>query len=59
MSWSDGHLTQAVIHSKSGVPCNIVYGEKHWEFETEAGKSYPLTRANKYASQANEQFMTV
>ena len=48
MSWSDGHLTQAVIHSKSGLPCTVVCGDQTWEFNTTAGKSYPLTaRANK------------
>ena len=47
MSWNDGHLTQAVIHSKSGLPCKVVCGDQSWEFDTTAGKSYPLTLANK------------
>ena len=29
MSWDDGRLTQAVIHSKSGLPCRVVCGEQH------------------------------
>jgi len=47
MNWDDGHLTQAVIHSKSGLPCRVVCGNKIWEFNTTAGKSYPLTLADK------------
>ena len=47
MSWDDGHLTQAVIHSKSGLPCKVVCGDQTWEFNTTAGKSYPLTLASK------------
>jgi len=43
MSWDGGCLTKAVIHSKSGLPCKVVYGDKTWEFNTKAGKSYPLT----------------
>ena len=38
-----GHLTHAVIHSKSGLPCRVVCGDKSWEFNTKAGKWYPLT----------------
>jgi len=47
MSWDDGRLTQAMIHSKSGLPCRVVCGDKTWEFNTTAGKSYPLTLAQK------------
>ena len=43
MRWDDGRLTQAVIHSKAGLPCRVVYGDQIWEFKTRAGKSYPLT----------------
>jgi alpha-L-fucosidase 2 len=42
MRWNDGRLTQAVIHSKSGLPCRVVCGDKSWEFNTTAAKSYPL-----------------
>ena len=45
MSWDDGRLTKAVIHSKSGLPCRVVCGDKSWELNTTAGKSYPLTLA--------------
>jgi len=43
LSWDNGRLTQAVIHSKSGLPCKVLYGDTSWEFSTKAGKSYPLT----------------
>ena len=43
MSWEGGPLTRAVIHSKSGLPCKEVCGDQSWEFNTKAGKSYPLT----------------
>ena len=45
MSWKDGRLTKAVIRSKSGLPCRVVYGDKTWELNTAAGTSYPLTLA--------------
>jgi len=47
MSWESGRLTQAVIYSKSGPPCEVVCGDKSWEFNTKAGKSYPLALAQK------------
>jgi alpha-L-fucosidase 2 len=47
MSWNNGHLTKAVIRSKSGLPCRVAYGDKTWEFNTKAGNSYPLTLAKK------------
>jgi len=42
MSWEDGRLTRAVIHSKSGQPCRVVYGDSTWELETTAGRPYQL-----------------
>jgi alpha-L-fucosidase 2 len=45
MHWSEGRLAQAVIHSKSGLRCRVVYSGKTWEFNTTAGESYPLTLA--------------
>jgi alpha-L-fucosidase 2 len=47
MSWEDGCLTKAVIHSKSGLPCRVVCGDDSWELNTTAGKSYPLTLAQR------------
>ena len=45
MTWKNGQLTSAVIHSKSGLPCKVVYGKKSWEAGTEAGKMYYLDHA--------------
>jgi alpha-L-fucosidase 2 len=45
VTWKDGRLTQAVIHSKSGLPCRVVCGDKVWELTTSPGTSYPLTMA--------------
>ena len=42
MSWADGRLTKAVIHSKSGLPCRVVCGDQSWALNTAAGKSYSL-----------------
>jgi alpha-L-fucosidase 2 len=42
MSWKDGRLTEAVIHSKSGQPCRVVYGDRTWDLETTAGRPYQL-----------------
>jgi alpha-L-fucosidase 2 len=42
MSWKDGQLTEAVIHSTSGQPCRVVYGDKSWDLETTAGKPYQM-----------------
>lgn len=47
LNWTAGRLTKAVIRSKSGQPCKVVYGKETWEFKTKAGKSYPLTLAKK------------
>lgn len=45
LSWQDGRLTKAVIRSKSGLPCRVVYGDQTWEFTTKAGQAYPITLA--------------
>ncbi len=42
MSWDNGRLTKAVIHSKSGLPCRVVCGDQTWDLTTAPGKSYPL-----------------
>jgi alpha-L-fucosidase 2 len=43
ISWNEGRLTRAVIRSKSGLPCRVVYNAKVWEFETKVGGSYPVS----------------
>jgi alpha-L-fucosidase 2 len=42
MTWTQGRLAHAVIHSKSGLPCRVVYNGTSQEFETKAGESYPI-----------------
>jgi alpha-L-fucosidase 2 len=45
MAWENGRLVRAVIHSRSGLPCKVVYGGQTWEMETKAGTSYPILPA--------------
>jgi len=45
ITWKNGRLTKAVIHSRSGLPCEVVYGDKTWNLETRAGNAYPITPA--------------
>ena len=40
--WKDGLFVNAVVRSKSGQRCKVVYGDQTWEFPTEPGKSYPI-----------------
>ena len=47
LGWKNGRLTMAVIRSKSGLPCRVMYAKQTWDFETKAGESYPLTLAEK------------
>jgi alpha-L-fucosidase 2 len=47
MSWHDSRLKKAVIYSKAGLPCRVVWGDKTWEFNTTAGKSYPFSLPEK------------
>ncbi|MGE9269854.1 MAG: glycosyl hydrolase family 95 catalytic domain-containing protein, partial [Verrucomicrobiales bacterium] len=42
LSWKDGELIAATVHSKSGEPCEVVYRDRRWTMETEAGRSYPI-----------------
>ena len=46
MNWDGGRLTKAVIYSKAGLPCRVVCGDQAWEFDTLAGRSYPLAFAS-------------
>ncbi len=40
LTWKNGALTHAVIHSKLGQPCLVRYGSRQIELKTDAGKSY-------------------
>lgn len=42
VSWKNGKLTKAVIHSKAGLPCKVAYGDQVWDVKTTAGKSHAL-----------------
>lgn len=42
MEWKDNNLTQAVIHSGSGLPCHLRYKKSTLSFDTEAGKDYTV-----------------
>lgn len=37
--WKDGRLSKAVIHSKAGLPCKVVYRGQYWNLKTTVGKS--------------------
>lgn len=45
LEWKDSRLTKAVIRSKAGLPCRVVYGEQTWEFDTKPGEAHPITPA--------------
>ena len=53
MSWEKGHLTQAAVHSKSGLPCKVVCGNQTWEMQTRAGKTHPITLAQPVSPNRN------
>jgi len=42
MQWTDGTLTEAVIRSRAGGPCQARYRGNVVEMKTEAAESYPL-----------------
>jgi alpha-L-fucosidase 2 len=42
LSWKDHQLTKAVIQSKSGQSCKVIYGHNIWESDTNAGTTYCL-----------------
>jgi len=41
-AWKDGKLTEAVIRSTLGGPCQVRYSEKTVDLKTEAGKTYRM-----------------
>lgn len=40
IEWKNGKLINASIYSKSGIPCNIRYGNKQLSFKTEKNRKY-------------------
>ena len=45
MTWHEGKLVSATIHSKSGLPCKVVYRDKTWTSDTETGIAYQLNQS--------------
>ena len=43
VNWQEGQLVDFRIHSQSGLPCRVVYGEQTWQFETKPDGSYAFT----------------
>ena len=43
VTWDNGQLKRAVIHSKVGGPCRVRYRDREVELATEPGKSYNLS----------------
>lgn len=39
ITWNEGKLTQAEVHSKHGKACVVRYGDERLRFETQAGKT--------------------
>nr|WP_195598124.1 glycoside hydrolase family 95 protein [Bacteroides cellulosilyticus] len=44
--WTNGELKEAIIHSNSGIPCKIRYGNQTLSFKTRKGKSYTVQLEN-------------
>lgn len=47
-AWKNGRLTMAVIRSKAGQPCRVVYGHNTWESNTKVGATYRLDHNLNY-----------
>lgn len=52
VTWKDGRLTKAVIRSKSGQPCRVMYEHNTWESNTEVGATYSLDHNLNYEGDA-------
>ena len=44
ITWKAGKLSEAVIRSKNGNSCKLVYGTQILEFNTQAGKTYRVNQ---------------
>ena len=44
--WNNGKLAEAIIESKSGERCELLYGEEQLSFKTKKGSSYRVTVEN-------------
>jgi alpha-L-fucosidase 2 len=52
VAWKSGRLTMAVIRSKAGQPCRVMYDHNTWESNTEVGKIYHLDHNLNYKADA-------
>jgi alpha-L-fucosidase 2 len=50
MAWKNGRMTTAVIRSKAGQPCRVMYGNNTWESNTKVGATYRLDHNLNYKS---------
>lgn len=46
ISWENGTLKEALVHSKAGEPCQVRYGEQTLSFKTKKGKAYRIYQEN-------------
>lgn len=47
MTWADGALKQAVIRSKLGSPCQVLWGQRTMDLKTVAGQEYVVSGQNR------------
>ena len=56
ITWKSGQLTEALIRSKSGNPCRVVYGTRTIRFDTQAGEIYQFNDELKESPQTTAGF---
>lgn len=56
ITWKSGQLTEALIHSKNGSPCRVVYGTRTIQFETRARQTYRFNHDLKEPSDPATRF---
>ena len=53
LSWAEGKLTEAIVHSNVGGKCNIHYAGQNLKFNTTKGRSYKVTLTEKGLKRTN------
>jgi len=56
ITWKSGQLTEALIRSKNGSPCRVVYGTRTVQFETRPGQTYRFNHDLKEPSDSATRF---
>jgi alpha-L-fucosidase 2 len=56
ITWKSGQLTEALIRSKNGSPCRVVYGTRTVQFETRPGQTYRFNHDLKEPSETANVF---